>query len=232
MPKVETWVQAAPLVVTVVCLLVDQHPSPVDDCPCFEDAIAFASVILGVITKLLALKARPRAGYRPVHLRHPRRSTRLSRAITTYRIPAEPSMQTLLPLLFRWLAWASPMRLPHRRHYMPATVYVHSPPHTPRAVPSMIDLDLSQRSWTRMQVSRAGACVGEALRLSGAGPPSGSVQEKAAVFEEASKGSTWEDGKVKHYDADVLTNVVVYVGIGAIATVMVPALFEAFEWGV
>jgi len=39
-----------PLTVTPVCLLlVHYHPQPVDDCPCFEDAIAFVSVILGVI---------------------------------------------------------------------------------------------------------------------------------------------------------------------------------------
>ncbi|KAH9059486.1 hypothetical protein EDB87DRAFT_1621150 [Lactarius vividus] len=48
----ETWVQSsdwsAPLVVTVVCLLVNQHPSPAD-CPCFEDAIAFSSDILSPV---------------------------------------------------------------------------------------------------------------------------------------------------------------------------------------
>ncbi len=27
--------------------MVNQHPQPVDDCPCFEDAIAFVSVVLG-----------------------------------------------------------------------------------------------------------------------------------------------------------------------------------------
>jgi len=31
----------------LVCLLVNQHPSPLDDCPRFEDAIAFISVVLG-----------------------------------------------------------------------------------------------------------------------------------------------------------------------------------------
>ena len=30
----------------------------------------------------------------------------------------------------------------------------------------------------------------------------------------------------------VLTRVVVYAGIGIISTVMVPAMFEALEWGV
>ena len=28
--------------------MVNQHPQPVDDCPCFEDAIAFISVLLGL----------------------------------------------------------------------------------------------------------------------------------------------------------------------------------------
>jgi len=42
---------AAPLTVTLFCLLfVNRHSSPVDDCPCFEDDIAFISVILGIIT--------------------------------------------------------------------------------------------------------------------------------------------------------------------------------------
>ena len=30
----------------------------------------------------------------------------------------------------------------------------------------------------------------------------------------------------------VLTKVVLYIGIGTIATVIVPAMFEALEWGV
>lgn len=27
--------------------MVNQHPVPIDDCPCFEDAIAFVSVLMG-----------------------------------------------------------------------------------------------------------------------------------------------------------------------------------------
>lgn len=46
------WVQHGsweiPLILIPLCLLaVHKHPQPVDDCPCFEDAIAFASVVLG-----------------------------------------------------------------------------------------------------------------------------------------------------------------------------------------
>ena len=37
-----------PIVIIPLCLyLVHRHPQPVDDCPCFEDAIAFVSVVLG-----------------------------------------------------------------------------------------------------------------------------------------------------------------------------------------
>lgn len=37
-----------PLILVPLCLLlVHHHPQPVDDCPCFEDAIAFASVVFG-----------------------------------------------------------------------------------------------------------------------------------------------------------------------------------------
>lgn len=39
-----------PLILVPLCLLlVNQHPQPVDDCPCFEDAIAFASVLFGAL---------------------------------------------------------------------------------------------------------------------------------------------------------------------------------------
>ncbi len=46
------WVQRGgweiPLILIPLCLLaVHKHPQPVDDCPCFEDAIAILSVVLG-----------------------------------------------------------------------------------------------------------------------------------------------------------------------------------------
>lgn len=34
-------------VIPFCLLLVHRHPEPVDDCPCFEDAIAFMSVVMG-----------------------------------------------------------------------------------------------------------------------------------------------------------------------------------------
>ena len=40
-----------PSIIVPLCLLVvSVHPEPVDDCPCFEDAIAFVAVSGGVCT--------------------------------------------------------------------------------------------------------------------------------------------------------------------------------------
>lgn len=36
-------------VIPLALLMVHEHPVPVDNCPCFEDAIAFVSVMLGSI---------------------------------------------------------------------------------------------------------------------------------------------------------------------------------------
>jgi hypothetical protein len=45
-----------PLILIPLSLLaVNQHPQPVDDCPCFEDAIAFGSVVLGCLVGTWAM---------------------------------------------------------------------------------------------------------------------------------------------------------------------------------
>ncbi|KAI0253432.1 hypothetical protein BJV78DRAFT_1302210 [Lactifluus subvellereus] len=225
MPEVEGWIArsgwTAPLIATFVCLLlVNQHPSPVDDCPCFEDAIAFVSVILGIINSLWwskrvpALNAYLFTSTRPgVALDSPAAVTtwmlfavlKLTMGILlifTWRMLAKPTVQTLLPPLFRWLAHASPVRLPHRRHYTPATEYSHGPPHTLRAVPSMIDLDLATAAVVDESSGVASAPrergVGTVKRR---GSPSDYAREKAVAFE-AGEGGDLQDDKVKHYDAD------------------------------
>ena len=35
------------VIISLGAILVNQHAEPVDDCPCFEDAIAFVSVVIG-----------------------------------------------------------------------------------------------------------------------------------------------------------------------------------------
>ncbi|KAL1738138.1 hypothetical protein HDZ31DRAFT_51449, partial [Schizophyllum fasciatum] len=51
---IEKWIHTAgievPFIIIPLCLLaINQHPQPVDDCPCFEDAIAVGSVMVGAL---------------------------------------------------------------------------------------------------------------------------------------------------------------------------------------
>ncbi|KAH9164548.1 hypothetical protein EDB89DRAFT_408995 [Lactarius sanguifluus] len=111
--------------------------------------------------------------------------------VFTWRILAKPSVQTLPPPPFRWLALVSPVRLLHRRHYTPATEYVHGLPHTLRAVPSMIDLGFSVAEAVDEDASVASERRGwSSGAVKWRRSPSGSVQENAVVFEEASEGGT------------------------------------------
>lgn len=57
---IEEWVKhggwEVPLILVPLCLFaVHVHPQPVDDCPCFEDAIAMLSVILGCLVSRWAM---------------------------------------------------------------------------------------------------------------------------------------------------------------------------------
>ncbi|KAK9462270.1 PAP2 superfamily-domain-containing protein [Lipomyces oligophaga] len=69
---------ASPLTITLIILvLVRVHPEPVDPCPCFEDSVAFAGVVLGVDLALWYMWDKPYAwmepqfGPSPVTLSHP-----------------------------------------------------------------------------------------------------------------------------------------------------------------
>ncbi|KAH8883416.1 PAP2-domain-containing protein [Thozetella sp. PMI_491] len=52
-PLLEDWMQSSlwgyPLIVALlIIVLVRIHPEPADDCPCFDDSVAFAGVVIGV----------------------------------------------------------------------------------------------------------------------------------------------------------------------------------------
>jgi len=249
--------------------MINQHPQPVDDCPCFEDAIAFNSVILGFWMGLWSTQHIP--ALNPVLFTVSMPGAALDSpsawlafgsvavlklvcgisAIFLWRLLAKAALHAVLPPLFRWLAYASPVRLPRRRHYTPATEYARFPPHNLRAIPSVIDLDLASVLDGLEVPEDVGFASGRNEPLSKAikrrySP--GAVREKSVEFLEVDECAGSE--KVKHYDADgmtcaslycslilialcpVLTKVVVYVGIGLIASIGAPASFEAVGWGV
>jgi hypothetical protein len=136
--------------------MVNQHPQPVDDCPCFEDAIAFISVVLGEILGRWALS---QYGVTPEFFKTLQPGSPYSTAaeistwwlfsvikvvvgillIFTWRIFAKASLHFALPRIFRFLA--SIFTLPNRRFYTPATDYEEVPIERGlHPIPSVIDL--------------------------------------------------------------------------------------------
>ncbi|VDB87849.1 unnamed protein product [Peniophora sp. CBMAI 1063] len=260
MPILEDWLRAsgwmAPLTTLgVILLMVNQHPQPVDDCPCFEDAIAFMSVALGILLSVWAYAHVPFFNTVNFVTLHPGYQLDTPRdyaiwtlfaviklvagilAIFAWRLIAKPTAQSVLPPFFRFLArFVRPLELPNRRHYTPATEYAHHPPHNLRPIPSMLDLSLS--------VTAEGAdAAGIASALDGKKHSDGTVTrrgngssgdigqpEKVSNFYKLPQQEQRE--KVLHYDADVLTKVFVYAGIAIVASLLTPTAFEVVGLGV
>lgn len=147
--------------------MVNQHPVPVDDCPCFEEAIAFISVVMGTFLGRwqathtgfdAAFFASSMPGTGTGTLTSPLPSVLSSLTATgawwgvallkmvfgvlvifAWRIVAKSTLHLVLPPTFRLLAQI--ITLPHRRFYTPATDYKSVPSDLGlRPIPSVIDL--------------------------------------------------------------------------------------------
>ncbi|KAG8883905.1 hypothetical protein FRB99_004553 [Tulasnella sp. 403] len=232
--------------------LVNQHPDPVDDCPCFEDAIAFLSVLMGVT---LSQWWRANWGFDEAsgHFQSRMPSdwpmwTLIASAkmvlgvfiIFAFRLVAKPTLLAILPPIFRGLSTL--FTLPNRRYYTPATDYQSVPrePLLHHPIPSVIDLptlNTQQESGVSLPTSRNNkGLYGNTLKLRGtAGNGNGSnhttngtrLQEKAGNGDAAvviQPSNSAPPDKVKHYDADVLTKVIVYAGIAFLASGVIPVL--------
>ncbi|KAJ7199136.1 sphingosine-1-phosphate phosphatase [Mycena pura] len=280
----DAWVQRTPsslrvplTLVPLALLAVNQHPQPVDDCPCFEDAIAIGSVALGMLlgrwgavrwgahAPIRALM--PGSGWMATtdgaYARVPPTWMDLGvwwgaavskmvfgiLAIFVWRLLAKAALHRALPPTFRFLATL--MRLPHRRFYTPATDYTRVPPlDALRPIPSVIDLPAT----AGVEVGGIGSGSGVLANGSrhahgngnghGHGNGKGGLRRRAEAVEAArgggaavreSESEPADDagaGPVKHYDADVLTKLIVYAGIAVIACEGMPVLFETVGWGV
>ncbi|KAJ6599982.1 sphingosine-1-phosphate phosphatase [Mycena vulgaris] len=244
-------------IIPLALLAVNQHPQPVDDCPCFEDAIAMGSVVLGTLVGRWgavrwglhvpgARAVMPGSGWvldadgwaavertwGDVGVWWGAAVLKMVVGILVifaWRLVAKAALHRALPPTFRFLATL--MRLPHRRFYTPATDYTSVPPVAAlRPIPSVIDLP-----------SSAGVEVGGIGSGSGSGKRG--LRRRAEAVEDArgggaqgldgdGEGADDEGGEVKHYDADVLTKLIVYAGIAVIACEVMPVLFELVGWGV
>ncbi|KAG6871786.1 hypothetical protein C0995_016626 [Termitomyces sp. Mi166 len=275
---VEEWVKRGgwevPLILIPLCLLaINQHPQPVDDCPCFEDAIAFGSVVLGALVGSWAMSffgvrmdigksaVMPGSGW----VLEMGQWVEVERTIWdvviwwcfaalkmmmgilvifVWRLLAKSALHLILPPTFRGLARV--FNLPNRRFYTPATDYTSVPSEFSgdgiHPIPSVIDLPSSAE--VGIEVGGIGSGVNGAFQHGQHGNNEikmrgGGLNEKAGLEQEISVGGVvpeLAEGKknkdVKHYDAEVLTKVVVYAGIAVLACEVLPAMFEVLGWGV
>ncbi|KAG2340309.1 hypothetical protein BDR05DRAFT_984137 [Suillus weaverae] len=241
-----------PLTMIPICLLlVHYHPHPVDDCPCFEDAIAFVSVFLGIalcrwhsvysgVDERLLSSVMPGPQGTVWTWEDTASWWTLACAKVTvgilvifvWRIFAKSLLHLVLPPLFRSLA--SSFDLPHRRFYTPATDYQHMPVESSlRPIPSVIDLP----GVLEVSAIRERSALGRSseVKRRGAKPNNGSPLANGENYSgselESSNGPS-QRKEVKHYDADVLTKVVVYAGIAILASEGLPVTFALLGWGV
>ncbi|KAI8971283.1 PAP2-domain-containing protein [Trametes punicea] len=268
---VDSWVQTngwiVPAVIMPLCLyLVHRHPQPVDDCPCFEDAIAFISVIMG---EVLARWYMAHNGYDESFFLRPMPGSSWATwtdvgiwwsvaaikvvigvlTIVVWRIVAKSFCHFILPPIFRFLSHL--FTLPNRRFYTPATDYTSVPADKGlRPIPSVIDLPgMVEYEVDGVGVNAAASTArGNGLRGYGAVKQRGGknikqgqeMSEKSLQSADAAdaprefwtepRGKSEDD--VKHYDADVLTKVFVYCGIGVLGGGAIPVMFEVLGWGV
>ncbi|GLB39364.1 putative acid phosphatase homologues [Lyophyllum shimeji] len=266
----EEWVRQGgwevPLILIPLCLLaVNQHPQPVDDCPCFEDAIAFGSVVLGALVGSWAMSfsglrmdigktvVMPGSGWAFEAGQWMQVERTLwdlvvwwsfaalkmivgVLVIFVWRLLAKSALHLILPPTFRGLARV--FQLPNRRFYTPATDYKNVPSDFSgnglQAIPSVIDLPSS--GGVGIEVGGIGSGVGgvsvfgrHAMKLRGASSSSdanekgGTALVNGAVQDLGDKDKNGEP--VKHYDADVLTKVVVYAGIAVLSCEVLPAMY-------
>ncbi|KAI0634711.1 PAP2-domain-containing protein [Trametes polyzona] len=267
---VDAWVRTSgwivPAVIVPLCLfLVHKHPQPVDDCPCFEDAIAFISVVMG---EFLARWYMHHHGYDQSFFVRPMPGSTWATwadigiwltfaaikmvigvlTIVIWRMLAKSFCHFVLPPTFRFLSHL--FTLPNRRFYTPATDYTSVPADKGlRPIPSVIDLPgMVEYEVDGVGVDAAAASTarGNGLRTYGAIKQRGGRNKQDAELSEKQQhlgaagqdAQGWwtaprpEEQKVKHYDADVLTKVFVYCGIGMLGGGAIPVMFEVLGWGV
>jgi len=173
--------------------------------------------------------------------------------IFIWRILAKLILHMLLPPIFRLLSLA--IRLPHRRFYTPAIEYKSIPSDRGGgagafgSIPSVIDLPSTNAGvsfevgrWSGSGIGIDGVSRDLKMRAWGGGGGNGVGGEevdgkngKNGNAFDKDKESIGKDGQisdVKHYDADVLTKVIVYAGIAVLATEILPLWFELVGLGV
>ncbi|KAG0043429.1 hypothetical protein BGZ83_011414 [Gryganskiella cystojenkinii] len=134
-----------PLVVAIGIFLVSIIPDPVDDCPCFDDCVAFIAVLMGLIPASIHFASTSYSSNYPVPSTIPyssdmgvlKSALRLIFGVGTlfvWRLAAKKALYVLLPPIYKLFS------LPYRPHFIPASTYNTLSTYPIGKVPSVIDL--------------------------------------------------------------------------------------------
>ncbi|KAJ3714381.1 hypothetical protein C8R42DRAFT_682616 [Lentinula raphanica] len=259
------------LLTTFFLLLVNQHPQPIDDCPCFEDAIASGAVVYGALLgrwanayfhlhDLVERLGGPRpmigSGWDIINM-HNGTSTTDRLWVPTPLTPSHYLLFTLFALLklslgisliFIWRLFAKSLLglvLPR---------YSELSPGSSKTKDRVISLGLGMG--TERSTTSGDACLGVEMEggigsgfarrdKSGKGREiksrTGNGNSKLAnqvdedtVYSPDGDEEKLGSGRRKHvhYDADVLTKILVYAGIAILSIEVTPLVFELLGWGV
>jgi hypothetical protein len=146
-----TWVAPA-IVALVIIVLIRVHPEPADDCPCFDDSVAFAGVMIGIeiggwhyATGNWAWNV-PVPATVPFDLEYMGWVVVIVRVVVgvlvifAWREVMKPTLLRILPHIFRFIEKYG-FILP-RKFFMPASEYKQIPSHlkVDNVMPSVSDL--------------------------------------------------------------------------------------------
>ncbi|GAB1313444.1 Long-chain base-1-phosphate phosphatase [Madurella fahalii] len=163
-PALEAWLHSsnylAPLMVAlVIIVLVRVHPEPADDCPCFDDSVAFAGVMIGLecgmwrfarYADISPIYNGPDASFNLSALGWPVAVARVVFGVLivfAWREVMKPTLLRFLPHLFRVIETRG-LSLP-RRFFVPASEYKDVPLHVrdDNVLPNVSDLPKLVRSF-------------------------------------------------------------------------------------
>ncbi|KAK3986604.1 PAP2 superfamily-domain-containing protein [Cladorrhinum sp. PSN332] len=162
-PALENWLYSskyiAPLIfVLTILVLVRIHPEPVDDCPCFDDSVAFAGVYIGLeigmwrfarFSEWVEIYNGPDATFSLAAMGWARSVARMVVGVLmifAWREVMKPIMLTVLPHIYRAIETRG-LSLP-RRFFVPASEYKDVPLHVrdDNVIPSVSDIPKMMRS--------------------------------------------------------------------------------------
>ncbi|CCG81594.1 Sphingosine-1-phosphate phosphohydrolase [Taphrina deformans PYCC 5710] len=228
------------LILLIICM-VRLHPEPADSCPCFDDGVAFAGVVIGQYFSFWRFSHEIHNGpqFVPLHPGHFTIDTSDMHAlgyfarvvlgvgmIIMWRAVTKPILHSCLPPLFRALEPIGVL-IP-RKGFASALLYSTVPKDLPDEVlPSIKEIPSMVRNFRRPRTDSVGpqsaADVYEAVayknrqrRLSNQ-----TYNDAERTEDSDSMKKLIEKPRVR-YDVEVVTKLVVYSGVGWIAIDLVP----------